>query len=183
MQISFDVVLEDIHAFNLHYATHAELPRRNQFRVRVALTAVLAALLFALGFAISAPLPFWIIGALILLGWWATYPRRIEAISRASTARLYRDGRNVGMLGPHTVAFDDEWLSELTPHREVRTRWQAVEQAVVTPQHLFLYVSGFSAVIVPLRAFATDAERTAFIEAASSRAIRKADGTRTPADP
>lgn len=183
MRISFDVVLEDIHAFNRHYATTAELPRRNQRLVRIALTSTLAALLFALGLAIGAPVPFWILGALILLAWWATYPKRVEAISRASTARLYRDGANVGMLGPHTVELGDEWLSELTPDREVKTRWRAVEKAALTNEHLFLYVSGFSAVIVPLRAFATDAERTAFLERAERRAIRRADGTRTPADP
>lgn len=183
MQIAFDLVLDDIHAFNVHYAATAELPRRNQRLVRIALTLTLASLLFALGMAIRAPIPFWIIGGLILLGWWATYPRRIEAIMRASTARLYRDGANVGMLGPHTVELGDEWLAEITPEREVKTRWRAVEKVVVTDVHVFLYVSGFAAVIVPIRAFRDDAQRTAFLERARSRAIRRADGTRAPADP
>lgn len=183
MQISFDVVLEDIHAFNRHYATTAALPRRNQRLVRVALTLTLGALLFALGLAIHAPVPFWIIGGLILLGWWRAYPRRIEAMARQSTKRLYGDGRNEGMLGPHTVRFDDEWLCELTADREVKTRWRAVEQVALTAEHLFLYVSGFSAVIVPLRAFASEEEKRAFLEQASRRAIRRSDGTRTPPNP
>ncbi len=183
MRIAFDVGLEDIHAFNLHYATTAQLPRRNQRLVRIALTVTLAALLFALGFAIGAPVAFWILGALILLAWWATYPKRIEAIARASTARLYEGGERVGLLGPHTVELGDEWLVELTPDREVKTRWRVVEQVVETRDHVFLYVSGFSAVLVPMRAFTDDAHRTAFLGLARSRAIRRADGTRTPADP
>lgn len=170
MRVSFEILLEDIHAFNRHYATTAALPRRNQQWVRIALTLTLASLLLALGAAISAPVPFWILGALILLAWWRLYPRRIEAISRQSTKRLYADGKNVGMLGPHVVAFDDTWLSELTADREVRTKWRAVEKVVLTAEHLFLYVSGFSAVIVPLRAFGTAAEQTAFVEAAQRRA-------------
>jgi hypothetical protein len=183
VRVSFEVLLEDIHAFNHHYATTAALPRRNQQRVRLALSLTLACLLLALGAAISAPVPFWILGALILLAWWRLYPRRIEAMARQSTKRLYSDGKNIGMLGPHLVAFDDSWLSELTADREVRTRWRAVEKLALTPEHLFLYVSGFSAVIVPLRAFGTAQERTAFLEEAQRRAIGTPDGTRSPKDP
>ena len=169
VRVSFEIVLEDIHAFNFHYATTAALPRGNQLRVRIALTMTLAALLGALGVAISAPVPFWIIGALILLAWWRVYPKRIEALSRQATQRLYSEGKNLSMLGPHEVGFDDAWLHELTADREVRTRWRAVEKAVVTKEHLFLYVSGFAAVIVPLRAFGTDTDRNAFVEAAQRR--------------
>jgi hypothetical protein len=169
VKISFEIVLEDIHAFNFHYATTAALPRRNQKMVRIALTLVLGALLGALGMAIAAPLPFWIMGSLILLAWWKVYPRRIEALSRQGTQRLYTDGKNLGMLGPHEVHFDDDWLSELTSDREVRTRWRAVEKAALTSEHLFLYVSGFAAVIVPLRAFATEDEKKAFLEQAQRR--------------
>lgn len=164
MRVSFEILLEDIHAFNFHYAKTAALPRRNQKLVRLALTLTLASLLIALGVAIAAPVPFWILGALILLGWWRLYPRRIEALSRQSTQRLYSDGKNIGMLGPHVVSFDDTWLSEVTTDREARTRWRAVEKVALTQEHLFLYVSGFSAVIVPLRAFSTEGERAAFLE-------------------
>ncbi len=183
MRVSFEIILEDIHAFNRHYATTAAQPKANQLRVRIALTLLLASLLFALGIAVHAPIGFWIIGGLILLAWWRVYPRRIEAISRQATKRLYADGKNLGMLGPHVVTFDDEWLCELTPDREVRTRWRAVEKATLTDDHLFLYVSGFSAVIVPLRAFGTAEERTGFLKEAQSRAIGTPDGKRTKSDP
>ncbi|MBS1148850.1 MAG: hypothetical protein H6Q89_548 [Myxococcaceae bacterium] len=181
MRVAVEIVLEDIHAFNRHYATTAALPRRNQQLVRLALTLTLACLLGALGMAIRAPVPFWILGVLILLAWWKVYPRRIEALSRQSTRRLYSDGKNLGMLGPHVVSFDDEWLCELTSEREVRTRWRAVEKSALTAEHLFLYVSGFAAVIVPLRAFPTEAERTAFVEEAQRRVLRPA--TTRPDEP
>ena len=131
MRVSFEILLEDIHAFNRHYATTASLPRRNQRAVRLVLTMVLGALLVALGVAIAAPIPFWILGGLILMAWWKLYPRRIEAISRQSTERLYAEGKNFGMLGPHVVSFDDQWLTEATADRETRVRWRAVERSVV----------------------------------------------------
>ena len=183
MRVAFEIVLEDIHAFNRHYATTAALPRRNQRLVRIALTLTLGSLLGALGLAIRAPLPFWLLGALILLAWWALYPRRIEALSRQSTRRLYSDGKNLGMLGPHVVSFDEQWLCEITADREVRTRWRAVEKAALTPDHLFLYVCGFAAVIVPLRGFGSQAEKNAFVDEARSRANGAPNGTRAPTNP
>ncbi len=183
MRVSFEIVLEDIHAFNAHYARTALLPRRNQRLVRIALTVTLASLLLALGLASSAPLPFWILGALILLAWWKLYPRRIEALSRQATSRLYSEGKSAGLLGAHTVFFDDDWLSELTSDREARTRWRAIEKSALTADHLFIYVSGFSAVIIPLRAFPSAEERAAFLEQVSTRANQTPDGTRSPTNP
>ena len=147
MQVSFELTLEDLHAFNAHYARTAALPRAGRARVRLALTLTLAALLFALGLAIRAPASFWITGVLILFGWWQLYPRRVEAMTRRSTRRLYSEGKNAGLLGPHQVTLEPAWLCESSGVREVRTRWTAVEKVAVTDEHLFLYVTGFSAVI------------------------------------
>ena len=169
MRVSFEITLDDIHAFNAHYAQSSLLPRRSRRMVRAALTLTLVCLLFALGMAIRAPIAFWILGALILIGWWKIYPRRIEAITRQSTQRLYAEGKNAGMLGPHTVELGEEWLTESSSEREVRTRWRAAERVAVTDTHVFLYVTGFSAVIVPVRAFSSEAERAAFVALANQR--------------
>ena len=58
-------------------------------------------------------------------------------------------------------------------------RWRAVEKTALTADHLFVYVSGFSAVIVPLRAFGSEQERTAFLKEAQSRANCGPDGKRS----
>ena len=173
MRVSFDTTLEDIHAFNTHYGQTAALPQQSRKMVRGALTLTLGSLMFALGVAFHLPIAFWIINALILFGWWQFYPRRVEAMARRSTQKLYAEGRNAGMLGPTTVTIEAEWLSEASSEREVRTRWRAVERMDQTPQYLFLYVTGFSAVIVPRRAFANPGEQDAFIELARSRLDRK----------
>lgn len=169
MRVSFDITLEDIHAFNAHYAQTSALPQRSRKMVRGALTLTLGALLLALGMAIRAPAAFWITGVLILFGWWQFYPRRVEAMTRRSTQRLYGEGKNAGMLGPHAVTLEPQWLAETSSEREVRTRWRSVERLALTDAHIFLYVTGFSAVIVPLRAFASEAEKSAFLELAQAR--------------
>ncbi len=131
--------------------------------VRLVLTLLLSALLAALGAWIRAPLPFWLTGALIIALWWSVYPHRVAALARASTERSYREGKNRGLLGPHRVTVDAEWLTEATDEREHRTRWRAMEKVERAGEYVFLYVSGFSAVVVPERAFASEAEAEDFV--------------------
>ena len=173
MRVSFDTTLDDIHAFNTHYARTAQLPQQSRKMVRGALTLTLGSLMFALGIAFHLPIAFWIINALILFGWWQFYPRGVEAMARRSTQKLYAEGRNAGMLGPTTVTIEPEWLSEASSEREVRTRWRSVEKMDLTADYIFLYVTGFSAVIVPFRAFAGPDVKNAFIELARARLDRK----------
>ena len=169
MRITFDTTLDDIHAFNTHYARTAALPQQSRKMVRGALTLTLASLMFALGVAFHLPTAFWIINALVLFAWWQFYPRRVEAMARRSTQKLYAEGRNAGMLGPTTVTIEPEWLSEASSEREVRTRWRSVERMDETPDYVFLYVTGFSAVIVPRRAFVSPADQDAFLALARAR--------------
>lgn len=168
------MTIEDLHAFNQHYTTTAELPRRNQRLVRLVLTALLASLLMALGAWARPPWPFWLTGLLILGFWWRVFPFRIAQLMRVNTERLYREGKNRGILGPHRIAAEPEWLLEASSDREHRTRWRAIEQVVETEQHLFVYVSGFSSVIVPKRAFATAEDRERFVATVHQRAEARA---------
>ncbi len=169
VELAYHVTLDDIHAFNLHYARTSPQSLRSRRSVRFALTFLLGALLCSLGVLSKAPLPFWLMGFLILGGWWAMFPRRLEQMLRRYTERLYASGKNAGVLGPHRLSAGPEWLSESTDVREVRTHWRAVERVEDAGEHLFLYVTAFSAVIVPKRAFATPADAEAFARLAEER--------------
>jgi hypothetical protein len=46
---------------------------------------------------------------------------------------------------------EEDFLTEATPMREVRTRWAALEACEETPSHVFIYVTGSTALIVPRR--------------------------------
>ena len=58
---SFDITLEDIHAFNAHYAQTAPMAIRARRAARFGLTFILSALLAALGAGFHMPLPFWLL--------------------------------------------------------------------------------------------------------------------------
>ncbi|MHB8879314.1 MAG: YcxB family protein, partial [Myxococcaceae bacterium] len=112
-----------------------------------------------------------LLGTLILAGWWALFPRRLEQMLRRQTARMYQEGENAGVLGPPRLTLDGEWVTERTEVREVRTHWRAVERVVEDQAHLYLYVTSFSAVIVPRRAFGSEEEAKAFARLAEERRL------------
>ncbi|MHB8878728.1 MAG: hypothetical protein ACYC8T_33935, partial [Myxococcaceae bacterium] len=109
LELAYEMTLDDIHAFNLHYSRTAPHARSSRNSVRLVLTFMLAVLLCSLGVLSKAPLPFWLLGTLILAGWWALFPRRLEQMLRRQTARMYQEGENAGVLGPHRLTLDEEW--------------------------------------------------------------------------
>lgn len=158
LRVRYELVLEDIHAFNLFHAHHAPVSVRSRRNVRFALSLLLFALLLSLGLWIRAPMLFWLTGLVILAAWYALFPSRMDQMTRRHTERTYSTGRNEGVLGPFELVLEPDWLVERSELREVRTRWRAVENVVSTQAHLFLYISGFSAIICPKRAFASPQE-------------------------
>ena len=167
--VSYELTMDDIHAFNRHYGAESGVVKSSRMKVRLAMTFFLAALLGALGWGAHAGLGFWLVGTLILLAWYALFPRRIESMNRSFTERTYASGKNVGLLGSHTVELTEEGVVERTPVRELKVKWQAVERVASSEQHLFIWTSGFNALVVPRRAFESEDALKAFAAHAAMR--------------
>src|SRR5689334_6777924 len=132
MTQGLDITLEDIHAFNRHYARNAPLAIRARRAARFGLTFMLTVVFGALGAGFHMPLAYWLLGAMILLGFWAMFPARLEQIMRRRTEQMYAEGRNRGLLGPHQIAIEPDALVEKSELREVRTNWKAIERVETT---------------------------------------------------
>ena len=74
-------------------------------------------------------------------------------------------------FGTHRLSFDASGISESAPAAQHKHAWKAVEALSETDSHFFVLVAGGSAYIVPKRAFATDAEMTAFRAGRSRRRL------------
>jgi hypothetical protein len=168
-QVSYVLTLADIHAFNQHYAQTSPVVRRARLRVRLAMTFFLALLLSALGWGARADVGFWVMGAVIIAFWFAIFPRRLESMQRTFTERTYAVGKNAGLLGPHTVELTEEGIVERTPVRELKVKWEAMERVAHSDQHLFLWTSGFNALVLPRRAFESEDALKAFTAHAAMR--------------
>lgn len=169
LSVSYALTLEDIHHFNHHYARASKVARRGRLLARLALTAFLAVLLGALGWGAHAGVGFWVVGALILAFWFATFPARVEQMLRRHTARTFAQGKNLGLLGPTTVEADPERIVEKNALRETHVKWPAVERVDVDSGRVYVWTSAFSAMVIPARAFESDAARDAFVAAVRER--------------
>ena len=76
------------------------------------------------------------------------------------------------ILGPRQVTVSDDGLRESSQRHESVFRWAAVRGAQVTDQHVFVMLDTNAALIVPRRAFPTDAEREQFVSEIQRRSGR-----------
>lgn len=62
------------------------------------------------------------------------------------------------------IKFDDEWIHEIAPDNETKTKYSQVEKIAVTDKAIFIYDTTNSAYIIPINVFASEAEKLNFIE-------------------
>src|SRR5918996_6444065 len=150
LAISYDVGLDDAIAFAVFHHSDSPLLRRRRRLLRVGMAALLAIIAAAVAGLAQTP-ALGLVGLGFAFAFWWIFPKRYERGLRDTVAKLYGEGKNLDVLGPTRLELDDEFLAEITPTRSVRTRWAAVEQCVETSDHLFIYVTGSTAIIVPKR--------------------------------
>jgi YcxB-like protein len=77
------------------------------------------------------------------------------------------------VLGPKQVEICDEGIRQNSRHHESLFRWSLVSGAVITSQYVFVMLDRAAAVIVPRRAFKSEAEGAQFISEVNQRAVKK----------
>jgi hypothetical protein len=78
------------------------------------------------------------------------------------------------ILGPKQVEICDDGLRQSSRHHESLFRWSLISGAVITSQYVFVMLDRAAAVIVPRRAFKSEAERAQFVSEINKRAAKKA---------
>jgi hypothetical protein len=155
LEVSYDVTLDDAIAFAVFHDSYSPVMRRRRRLLRVGMAVLLAVIAAAVGGLARAPL-LGLVGLGFAFAFWWIFPRRYQRGLRESVTRLHGEGKNLDVLGPTKLVLDEEFVTEATPARAVQTRWAAIEHCVDTEEHVFVYVTGSTAVIVPKRSLAPD---------------------------
>jgi len=99
-----------------------------------------------------------------LAGVWSS-PPMMRRRTRRSCEKVYQ-----GKLPwPQTVALSDEGILVTTPHAQGHTQWEGIDKIDATTTHAFFYLSQLEAVLVPARAFGSEAQFHAFVALARER--------------
>ena len=155
LAISYDVSVDDAIAFAVFHHSNSPLLKRRRRVLRVGMAALLAIIAASVAGLARAPV-LGFIGLGFAFAFWWIFPRRYERGLRSTVAKIYGEGKNLDVLGPTRLELDEEFLTEITPTRSVQTRWPAVERCVETADHLFIYVTGSTAIIVPKRSLTAE---------------------------
>ena len=157
-ELQYEVTLEDAEAFAVFHHQYSPMLQRRARMLRLGLSVVIAAIAGTIG-ALTGQTVMALVGLGIALAYWFLFPRRYLKGLRQTVRRTYQEGRNTGVLGPTRLVIDEEFVTESTGSREVRTRWSAIEAVEETRDHAFVYITGSSALIIPRRG--VDAEKLA----------------------
>ncbi len=150
LEVAYEVTLEDVTAFALFHHAHSPHLKRRRRILQVGLAGVMVLVAAVVAAVAKAPL-LGIVGLAFAVAFYFMFPKRYERGLRDSVAKMYAEGKNLDVLGKTKLVMDDDFILESTPTRDVRTRWSAVEGVVETEQHVFVYVTGSTALVVPRR--------------------------------
>lgn len=157
-EITYQLTLEDLAAFNRYHAEHSPFYRQMKLRAWLAVPAYMVLVgLFAVllsGTYVQTLKDFWPLWALA-----AVYALYYPFLYRKQMARTLKsvlaEGKNLGVIGPHAVRITPEALYLRDAYRSSSIRWPAVEQIVRGRGYLYLYIAATQAAIVPERAFSS----------------------------
>lgn len=201
--ITFNLNLEDLDVFRMHlYLRNREygrkpapvIPVRSRIFYPLLLVFTAAELLYAELHPKLFGKPALIVGVVfvtfLLLASIAVWtnpflPRFSQMVSRSIIARYKMRERDVfEYLGEYALTLTPEAIRESWAVGELTVKWCGIHEIEATKEHIYIYTAPMSAIIVPQRAFPTEAESEAFLstadeyyEAAKSNASQETRST------
>lgn len=159
--ISIEYTLDenDVIALQDHYQKSSPERRRfNQFfLVVVALTLALGiaeVVLLWKGEEIAIDYGTWVVLFCVLF----VYILGKHRSAAQSVKRVLSRGQNRDLFSPQRLTMSGEGIQTSSPYQNSRISWGAVEKVFKTDEHVFMFLSAMSALIVPRTAFPTDAD-------------------------
>ncbi|MCI0746764.1 MAG: YcxB family protein [Verrucomicrobia subdivision 3 bacterium] len=174
MTVEFDLTKDDLIAFNLYHNSHSTAVRRQYligwFLPAAILLAVCIGIWMLADQSRNTPLrtfldllPLFCSVPLFLLYYPWAYRRKVRKIIDA----MVSEGSNRGLFGRHAVSISEIDITDSGAFGQTTRVWFGVERVVGTEHYAYIYLSSLSAVIVPRRAFVSEAEFEKFIEQAN----------------
>lgn len=95
----------------------------------------------------------------------------ISDISRRQMQRM-RPADDGLIIGSQEVFLEDEGIRQRSDHHQSVFQWSVIRAVAVTEQHVFVMFDRISGIILPRRAFSSDADREQFVSEIERRSGR-----------
>lgn len=162
MNFDYTLTKQDYIDFNIFHMTYSDSMRRSIFVQRFILPIGFASLPFLLASFTMIPSWYWLIVCVSMsLIWIAFYPKYLKQSVSKRISKMLNEGENEGkgILGKHSFSLSEDGIVDISEHSELRTKLSAIENAVESKDHVFIYISAVSAFIIPNGVFESEAHK------------------------
>jgi hypothetical protein len=173
MTVEFNIDAADFEDWNFYHNLHSPTARRNYlwgWFLPPAMWLIVFGLIWQLAdqkrgtplrtfldlLPLFFPVPF------LLIYYPFAYRRKLKKIIKG----MVNEGKNRSLFGKHQVILSADGIQDLRELQRTWTSWKAVERIVKMNSCAYIYVSGLSAIIIPVRAFASESEFESFVQEA-----------------
>ena len=166
LKIDYNLTEEDYLNFNLYHAKNSKT---------VAKSLLIQRFLSPIIFLIAAFIFSWIddvslVGSLItfsIIGilWIVYYPKYFYRLIIRNSKKMFKEGKNDGLLGEHCMMLSDEGIVDANPNGETKVKWAGIKRFEEDDKYLYIYNSAVSAYIIPKRALTNVVDVQSYVKA------------------
>jgi hypothetical protein len=173
MRIRYSNTLEDVIAFHHYHSDQSPAVRRARLIQRCAVPLLLLLLVALITVVPFSPVLLFddlfeaalvVFAVLFAIVWFLMFPGIQRNSLQKQVRRLYAEGANRGLIGPHEMELTDTHLTESNPYGHSSRVLHAIEKVAVADSHAFIYISAVAAHIVPADSI-VEGRFQAFLEA------------------
>lgn len=150
MELNYKLTEQDYVDFNLFHAKNSKTVKKSMMVQQVSGPVIYLLLAFIISMMLELSFISLFIPALIMsILWFFLYPAYFFRLIKSNASKMLREGKNEGVLGPHTMIFTEEGLREISPRGDLTVSWSGIENVGEDPSGFYLYNSGMTALIIP----------------------------------
>lgn len=153
IEVKFEITEEDYIKFNLYHIENSPSQKKIYNLLRYVMPIAFTIPIYAIGTGLfKQPSSYWIVMAtLFALAWIIKYPNRYKKSISKRTKKLLQEGDNSSIFGKKTMTIDENNIKVFSEFTSETTSRKSIKTIKVYDDMILIYLSGFTAIIIPTR--------------------------------
>lgn len=161
MELKYEVTEEDYIKFNIYHAKNSRAHKKTYNMLRYLASILCGIVIYFTGPSLykQNKLYWGIIAILFMLIWIIRFPKTYEKLIKKSTKDMLKDGDNSSMICQNTMIIEGNEIKVINGHSTEITSKKGIKEVKVYDDMILIYLSGFTAHIVPTRYLTEETEK------------------------
>lgn len=153
MEIKFEITEEDYIKFNLYHAENSPSLKRTHNLIRYVLPLLCAVPIYSIGtYIFKQPRIYWSFIAILFVAIWILiYPPKYKRLIQKQIKKLLHEGDNSSIFGKKTLLIEADNIKVISELSSEAISKKSIKAIKVYDDMVLIYLSGFTAIIIPSR--------------------------------